>query len=111
LLIKVLVPEYKIKMLGIFVLILIVWALYKLWKFGHWFFFVNVDENGQDPIGRWINNFFDRIYAQQEKFMMDDIRRRMTPEEREKDDEAGKRFEQYKEDAEKIREDIKKGRY
>ena len=45
--------------------ILAIFLLYKFWLQVHLFLFVNVDEKGQDPVERFINNVFNRIYAQQ----------------------------------------------
>lgn len=98
--------------MGIILLwILILWVLYRFWKFMHWFLFVNVDEKGQDPVERFINNFFNRIYAQQEKMIMNNIRKKMTPEERKKAEELDKRMEQYSKDAEQIKKDLKNKKY
>jgi type IV secretory pathway VirB4 component len=77
----------------------------------HWFLFVNVDEKGQDPVERFINNLFNRIYDQQEKMIMDNIRKKMTPEQRKEAEELDKRMEQYSKDVEQIRKDLKNGKY
>ena len=91
--------------------IIVIFLLYKLWQLGHWFLFVNVDEKGHDPVERFINNIFNRIYAQQEKMIMTNIRNKMTPKERKEAEELDKRMEQYKKDAEKIKEDLKSRKY
>ena len=67
--------------------ILAIFLLYKFWLQVHLFLFVNVDEKGQDPVERFINNVFNRIYAQQEKMIMTNIRNKMTPEERKEAEE------------------------
>ena len=91
--------------------ILAIFLLYKFWLQVHLFLFVNVDEKGQDPVERFINNVFNRIYAQQEKMIMTNIRNKMTPEERKEAEELDKRMEQYNKDAEKIKEDLKSRKY
>ena len=67
--------------------ILAIFLLYKFWLQVYLFLFVNVDEKGQDPVERFINNVFNRIYAQQEKMIMTNIRNKMTPEERKEAEE------------------------
>ena len=91
--------------------IIVIFLLYKFWQLGHWFLFVNVDEIGQDPVERFINNVFNRIYAQQEKMIMTNIRNKMTPDERKEAEKLDKRMEQYTKDAEKIKEDLKSRKY
>ena len=91
--------------------IIVIFLLYKFWQLGHWFLFVNVDEKGQDPVERFINNVFNRIYAQQEKMIMTNIRNKMTPDERKEAEKLEKRMEQYTKDAEKIKEDLKSRKY
>jgi len=98
--------------MGTFLLwVVILWLAYRFWKFMHWFLWVNVDEKGQDPVERFINNVFNRIYAKQEKMIMDNIRSKMTPKEKKEAEELDKRLEQYTKDAEKIKEDLKNGKY
>ena len=58
-----------------------------------------------------LNNVFNRIYAQQEKMIMTNIRNKMTPEERKEAEELDKRMAQYNKDAEKIKEDLKSRKY
>ena len=91
--------------------ILAIFLLYKFWLQVHLFLFVNVDEKGQDPVERFINNVFNRIYAQQQKMIMTNIRNKMTPEERKEAEELDKRMAQYNKDAEKIKEDLKSRKY
>ena len=70
-------------MLTLFIWIIVVLLVYRLWKFFHWFFFINLDKNGKDPSENFINNFFNRLYNNQAKYVEDQIYKNETPKQRE----------------------------
>ncbi len=88
--------------------IIVIYLIYKIWQFGHWFFFVNVDDKGRDLIGIWIDNVFNRIYENQSNYINDQMYRDETPSQIE---ERLKRSEDLRKSAEEFREDLKNGQY